>query len=152
MNVSDQHHAPATLLPGKVPRFPLNRLGGPQSQSGRFGEETNLLSLARFEPRTVRLSLISISTTLGWRANLWNGIGVKFWVPKFDLFFEKCVYISFFVQCKVIIWRLCECVFFFFNIIHPRWYADTEVYLHGLMMALWAETGSLITYCKWSVG
>ena len=26
------------------------------------------------------------------------------------------------------------------------------VFCHGLMMALWAETGSLITYYKWSVG
>lgn len=31
------------------------RLGGPQSKSGSFGEETNLLPLLRFEPRTALL-------------------------------------------------------------------------------------------------
>jgi hypothetical protein len=38
--VSGQIHAPAILPPGKEPLYPLDRrLGGPQSQSGRFGEE-----------------------------------------------------------------------------------------------------------------
>jgi hypothetical protein len=38
--VSGQLHAPAALPPGKEPRYPLDRrLGGPQSRSGRFGEE-----------------------------------------------------------------------------------------------------------------
>jgi hypothetical protein len=29
----------SALLRGKSPQYPLNRLGGPQSQSGRHGEE-----------------------------------------------------------------------------------------------------------------
>jgi hypothetical protein len=38
-----QLHAPAALPRGKSPRYPLDRrLGGAQSQSGRFGEEKNL--------------------------------------------------------------------------------------------------------------
>ena len=31
------------------------RLGEPQSRSGSFGEETNLLPVLRFEPRTVMI-------------------------------------------------------------------------------------------------
>jgi hypothetical protein len=43
MEVSGQLHVPAALPPGKVPRYPLDRrLGGPQSRSGRCGEEKNL--------------------------------------------------------------------------------------------------------------
>jgi hypothetical protein len=42
MEVSGQLHAPAALPPGKSPWYPLDRrLGGPQSQSGRGGEEKN---------------------------------------------------------------------------------------------------------------
>jgi hypothetical protein len=42
MEVSDQLHAPAALLPGKEPLVLLDRgLGGPQSRSGRGGEEKN---------------------------------------------------------------------------------------------------------------
>jgi hypothetical protein len=38
--VSGQLHAPAALLPRKEPPVPLDRrLGGPQSRSGRRGEE-----------------------------------------------------------------------------------------------------------------
>jgi hypothetical protein len=39
MVVSDQLHAPAILPPGKEPRYQFDRLGGPQSRSGRGGEE-----------------------------------------------------------------------------------------------------------------
>jgi hypothetical protein len=40
MEVSGQLHAPAFLLPGKEPLYPLDRrLGGPQSRSGRGGVE-----------------------------------------------------------------------------------------------------------------
>jgi hypothetical protein len=40
LEVSRQLHAPAALPPGKGPRYPLDRrLGGPQSRSGRFGEQ-----------------------------------------------------------------------------------------------------------------
>jgi hypothetical protein len=43
MEVSGQLHAPTALPPGKEPPYPLDkRLGGPQSRSGRYGEERNL--------------------------------------------------------------------------------------------------------------
>jgi hypothetical protein len=39
LEVSGQLHAPAALPPGKSHRYPFyRRLGGPQSQSGRYGE------------------------------------------------------------------------------------------------------------------
>jgi hypothetical protein len=39
LEVSGQLHAPAALPPGKSLRYPFyRRLGGPQSQSGRYGE------------------------------------------------------------------------------------------------------------------
>jgi hypothetical protein len=42
MEVSGQLHALAALSPGKEPMVPLDRrLGGPQSRSGRGGEEKN---------------------------------------------------------------------------------------------------------------
>jgi hypothetical protein len=42
MEVSSHLHAPAALIPGKNPSHPLDRrLGGPQSRSGRGGEEEN---------------------------------------------------------------------------------------------------------------
>jgi hypothetical protein len=42
MELSGQFHAPAALSRGKSPRYPLDRrLGGPQSRSGRGGEEEN---------------------------------------------------------------------------------------------------------------
>jgi hypothetical protein len=42
MEVSDQLHAPAAFPQGKRPWYPLDRrLGGPQSRSGRGGEEKN---------------------------------------------------------------------------------------------------------------
>jgi hypothetical protein len=34
---------PGHFIPGKEPRHRLSRLGGPQGQSGRFGEELNSL-------------------------------------------------------------------------------------------------------------
>jgi hypothetical protein len=41
--VIDQFHASAGSPSGKFPRYPLGRkLGGPQSRSGRYGEEKNL--------------------------------------------------------------------------------------------------------------
>jgi hypothetical protein len=53
MDVNGEHHSPAALLPGKNLHYPLNRrLVGPQSHSGRFGEEMNLMLLSDFEHRT----------------------------------------------------------------------------------------------------
>jgi hypothetical protein len=46
MKVSGQFHAPAALLRGEQPRYPLDRrLGGPHSRSGRCEDEKNLLPL-----------------------------------------------------------------------------------------------------------
>jgi hypothetical protein len=51
MEVSGQFHAPAALPQGKGPWYPLDRrLGGPQSRSGRGGEEKNSRPLPRIEP------------------------------------------------------------------------------------------------------
>jgi hypothetical protein len=51
MEVSGQLHAPAAFPPGKNPLVPLyRRLGGPQSRSGRCGEEKNSQPLPGFEP------------------------------------------------------------------------------------------------------
>jgi hypothetical protein len=53
MEVIGQRHSHSRFTAGKEPRNALNRmLGGPQSGSGRFGEETHPLSLPKFEPRT----------------------------------------------------------------------------------------------------
>jgi hypothetical protein len=49
--VSGQLHAPVALPAGKEPRYTLDRrLGGPQSRSGRGGEEKNSHSLPVIQP------------------------------------------------------------------------------------------------------
>jgi hypothetical protein len=52
MEVSGQLHAPAALPPGKKsPWYPLDmKLCGPQSRSGRGGEEKNSQPLPGIEP------------------------------------------------------------------------------------------------------
>jgi hypothetical protein len=51
MEVSGQLHAPTALTSGKEPLVPLDRrLGGPQSRSGRGGEEKNSQPLPEIEP------------------------------------------------------------------------------------------------------
>jgi hypothetical protein len=51
MDVSGQLHAPAELLPEKEPCYPVDRrLDGPQSQSGRGGEEKYSQPLSGLEP------------------------------------------------------------------------------------------------------
>jgi hypothetical protein len=51
MEVSRRVHAPAALSPGKESWHPLDRrLGGPQSRSGRVGEEKNSQPLPGLEP------------------------------------------------------------------------------------------------------
>ena len=51
MGVVGQHHARATLPPGKT-RYPLNRrLGGPPSRSGQVRK---ISPSQRFDPRTVQ--------------------------------------------------------------------------------------------------
>jgi hypothetical protein len=50
MEVSGQLHAPAALPPGKEPLIPTDRrLDGPQSWSGRGGEEKNSQLLSGLE-------------------------------------------------------------------------------------------------------
>jgi hypothetical protein len=44
-------HVPATFYPGKSHWYPLSkRLGKPQNQTGRFGEEKNILPVTGLEP------------------------------------------------------------------------------------------------------
>jgi hypothetical protein len=51
MDVSGQLHAPAALPQEKNPWYPLNRrMGGPQSRSGRGGEEKNSQPALGIEP------------------------------------------------------------------------------------------------------
>jgi hypothetical protein len=53
MEVSSQLYSPAALLPGKEPRYPLDRrLGGPQSRSGHGGQEKNSQPRRESNPRT----------------------------------------------------------------------------------------------------
>jgi hypothetical protein len=53
MEVSGQLHVPAALTPGKESCYPLaRRLGGPQSRSGRGGEEKNSKPPQESNPRT----------------------------------------------------------------------------------------------------
>jgi len=51
--VSGQLHASAALPMGKESLYPLSRwLGGPQSRSGRGGEEEKFLSIPEIELRS----------------------------------------------------------------------------------------------------
>jgi hypothetical protein len=55
MEVDGQLHASAALPQRKKPRYPLDRrLVGPQSRSGRGGEETNSQPLPRVELPTIQ--------------------------------------------------------------------------------------------------
>jgi hypothetical protein len=68
MEMSGQFHDPAALPPGKQPRYPLYRgLGGPQSWSGRYKEENNLLPIPGIKSRLLgrpARSLVPIPTEL----------------------------------------------------------------------------------------
>jgi hypothetical protein len=68
MEVSGQLHDPAALPQRKQPQHPLfTRLCKPQSRSGRYGEERNILPLLRIEPRLLirpARSLVDIPTKL----------------------------------------------------------------------------------------
>jgi hypothetical protein len=55
MEVIGQRHTPSSLLPGKEPPYPFDRrLGGPQSRSGRSGEEKNSQPLPVLEPPIIQ--------------------------------------------------------------------------------------------------
>jgi hypothetical protein len=44
MELGGQFHSPAALIRGERPRYPLDRsLGGPQSWTGRGGEENPII-------------------------------------------------------------------------------------------------------------
>jgi hypothetical protein len=59
----------------KEPRFLLSRgLDGPQSRSGGFGKERNLLPLPEFEPLIIQ----PVLTTLSWLIFWGGGVGGKF--------------------------------------------------------------------------
>ena len=61
MEISGKIHAPAALSAGKNPPYPLNRrLGGPQSQSGRFEEDKSLFHLPEFKHRTLQAAALSL--------------------------------------------------------------------------------------------
>jgi hypothetical protein len=64
METSGQLHAPAALLPGKEPRYPLNRrLGGHQGRCGRFGKHLlPLTQLLVFDKRKKKVSVVSTFT------------------------------------------------------------------------------------------
>jgi hypothetical protein len=77
-----------TLLPlyflWNSPRYPLyRRLGGPQSWSGRYVEEKNLLPLAGIQPRLLGCpvrSLVPIPTELSWlRLPILKGL-IRLWL------------------------------------------------------------------------
>jgi hypothetical protein len=63
MEMSGQLYAPAALLPGKDPRYPLGRrLDGPQSRSGHGVEEKNIQLPQEIEPRSeIHFKLIFLS-------------------------------------------------------------------------------------------
>jgi hypothetical protein len=90
MGAGGQHHAPATLPPGKT-RYPLCRtLGGPQGRSGRVRK---ISPPSGFDPRTVQLTasrytgprLILEHIKMGFRIymSMWTGVmwhrGCVFW-------------------------------------------------------------------------
>jgi hypothetical protein len=53
MEVSGQLHVPADYGQGKIPYYPLDRrLGGPQSRSGRGGEDKSSQPPPAIDPRT----------------------------------------------------------------------------------------------------
>jgi hypothetical protein len=65
MEVSGQLHAPAALAQGKSPWYPLDRrLDGPQSRSGRGGEEKNAQPLPGLEPPIIQPLTQSYTTEL----------------------------------------------------------------------------------------
>jgi hypothetical protein len=64
MEVSDQLHDSAALLPG-IPWYPLDKsFGGLQSWSGRCGEECNSQSLPGLEPPIIQPAAQRYTTEL----------------------------------------------------------------------------------------
>jgi hypothetical protein len=64
VEVSTQPHAPTILPRGKSPWYPLDRrLGGPQSRSGRGGEEKNSQPRRELNPRTPIVQPVALRYT-----------------------------------------------------------------------------------------
>jgi hypothetical protein len=64
---SGQLHAPAALPTGKSSWYPLDRrLGGPQSRSGRGGEEKNSQPLPGLEPPIIQPVAQRYTSELSW--------------------------------------------------------------------------------------
>jgi hypothetical protein len=60
VGVSGQLHTPAALLPGKEPRYPLDRRqGGSQNRSGCGGEEKYSHPRRELNPRTPIVQLVA---------------------------------------------------------------------------------------------
>jgi hypothetical protein len=67
MQVSGQLHGPAALLQRGNPWYPLHRrLGGPQSQSGRGGDEKNSQPLPGIEIPIIQPVAQRYTTELSW--------------------------------------------------------------------------------------
>jgi len=65
MEGDGQLPAPAPLCSGTEPQYPLNkRLGGPQGQSGHFGEQKNLLPLAEIKSQIIQSTAAIHTVTL----------------------------------------------------------------------------------------
>jgi hypothetical protein len=61
VEVSSQLYDPAVLPPGKERRYPFDRrMGGPQSRSGRGGEEKSITTPARNRTPVVRQAAKSL--------------------------------------------------------------------------------------------
>jgi hypothetical protein len=72
MGVGGEHHAPATLPPGKTRYALYRRLGGPQDQSG--GVRKTLLTPG-FDSWSVQVSLSLIVSGLFFKIAVRNGRG-----------------------------------------------------------------------------
>jgi hypothetical protein len=92
MEGSGQLQAPAALPPGKSPWYPLDRkLGGPQSRSGRGGEEKNSQpppGIEPFNPDRPAHSLVAIPTEL---LQLWMKEKLNDFIIQADYFWRTSV-------------------------------------------------------------
>jgi hypothetical protein len=78
MEVSGRLHSPAVLPQGKRLWYPLDRrLGGPQSRSGRGGEEKNSQPLPRLEPPIIQPAAQRYTTELSRHPNSTNMANIK---------------------------------------------------------------------------
>jgi len=67
-----QLYVPAALMLGKEPLVTFEYESGPESWSGCFGEEKNVLSLPGIEPQfftSPACSIVSVLTVLLWFSN-----------------------------------------------------------------------------------